>query len=482
VAIDTVRVANASANYADLWIKPSFAIGIQSLNGTVAGLSSDPRSRAKVDLKGKVDRYSPIEIAGDVNLLSAALYSDIKMRFQDLDLTVVNPYSGHFAGYKIDKGKLSVEVSYKIEDRKLSAAQHFVVDQLELGDRVDSPDAVHMPLKIAVALLKDRNGVIDLNLPMTGSLDDPKFRIGPIIWHMVVNLVVKVAASPFALLGHLFGGGNEHLNVIKFDAGNAELDKPAKDQLAAIAKSMKERPQLKLDVPIVYSASIDRPQIAATRLRTQLLARVQNTSAGRKHPDTAGEMALADPEKHFKLLEEQYQADLGKDAALPPTAVAVQQAKRKETPPYDPAISDLNSALIDHIQVPDSDLEALGKQRAEAIRDGLLSDGQIDASRVFIVNAPSKQDSAAPPATQPGSGNPPAGAPSAQGSDAAPKAGPDTAPKAEPVAAPQAEAGAASNAEAGAAPKPETGASPNGAAGAVPSPPSPKVKVELAVK
>jgi hypothetical protein len=474
VAIDTVRVANASANYADLWIKPSFAIGIQSLNGTVAGLSSDPRSRAKVDLKGKVDRYSPIEIAGAVNLLSAALYTDIKMRFQDLDLTVVNPYSGHFAGYKIDKGKLSVEVSYKIEQRKLSAAQHFVVDQLELGDRVDSPDAVHMPLKIAVALLKDRNGVIDLNLPMTGSLDDPKFRIGPIIWHMVVNLVVKVAASPFALLGHLFGGGNEHLNVIEFDAGSAELEKPAKDQLTAIAKSMKERPQLKLDVPIVYSVSIDRPQIAATRLRTQLLARVQNSSAGRKHPDTAGEMALADPEKHFKLLEEHYEAVLGKDAALPPTAVAVQQAKRKETPPYEPAISDLNAALIEHIQVPDSDLEALGKQRAEAIRDGLLSDGQLEAARVFIVNAPSKPDSAAPPTAQPGSGSQPPGTPSAPASDAAPKAGPDAGPKAEPVAAPQAEAGAASQAE--------TGAAPNGAADAVPSPQSPKVKVELAVK
>src|ERR1700693_5951894 len=113
------------------------------------------------------------------------------MRMKDLDLTTVNPYSGHFAGYKIDKSKLSVDVSYKIEQRTLAAQQHFVVEQLQLGDRVESPDAVHLPLKIAVALLKDRNGVIDITLPMSGSLDDPHFSIGPVIWQAFINLIVK---------------------------------------------------------------------------------------------------------------------------------------------------------------------------------------------------------------------------------------------------------------------------------------------------
>jgi hypothetical protein len=420
MSIGAVRVVNGSANYSDLWIKPSFAIGIQSLGGTVSGLSSDPQSRAKVDLKGKVDRYSPIEIAGNVNLLSAALYTDVKMSFQDLDLTVVNPYSGHFVGYRITKGKLSVDVSYKIEQRKLTAAQHFVVDQLELGDRVDSPDAVHLPLKLAVALLKDRNGVIDLDLPMSGSLDDPKFRIGPIIWKMFVNLIVKAATAPFALLGHLFGGG-EHMNVVEFAAGSAELDKPAQDQLAAVAKSLKERPQLKIDVPIVYSAGLDRPRIAATRLRSELLAREQTTREGRKHPDTAGELALADPEKHFRLLVEQYQADLGKDTPLPPTVVAVQQAKHKETPPYDPANSDLSAALIDHIQVPDSDLEALGKERAQAIQGALVSGGQVEAARVFIVNPQAKPE----PGVLPPAQSPPQGEAAADGqTESAPRASP----------------------------------------------------------
>jgi hypothetical protein len=178
MSIGTVRFVNGAANYTDLWIKPSFAVSMQSLNGTVTGLSSDPTSRARVQLDGKVEQYSPVSIAGDVNLLSAALYTDIKMGFKDIDLTIVNPYSGHFVGYKIDKGKLSVDVSYHIEQRRLSAVQHFVVDQLELGERVESPDAVHLPLKLAVALLKDRKGVIDLDLPMSGSIDDRRFASG----------------------------------------------------------------------------------------------------------------------------------------------------------------------------------------------------------------------------------------------------------------------------------------------------------------
>lgn len=390
MSIGTVRLVNGSANYSDLWIKPSFAIGIQALGGTVSGLSSDPRSRAKVALDGKIDRYSPWHLGGEANLLSAALFTDLTMSFKDVDLTVVNPYSGHFVGYKIDKGKLSVDVTYKVDQRKLDARQHFLVDQLELGERVESPDAVHLPLKIAVALLKDRHGVIDLDLPMNGSLDDPKFRIGPIIWKVFVNLITKAATAPFALLGHLFGGG-EHPNIIEFAPGSADLEKPAQDQLAALVKALNERPQLKLDVPAVYSKSIDRPQLAAARLQQELLTRVQSTRAGRKHPDTAGETALADPERHYKLLLEQFQADLGKDAQLPPSAVAVEQAKRKEAP-YEAAINDLNAALINHIEVPDSDLEALGKQRAQAIQETLLGGGQVEASRIFIVGAAPKAD------------------------------------------------------------------------------------------
>ncbi|MBS0364325.1 MAG: DUF748 domain-containing protein [Proteobacteria bacterium] len=393
-SIAVVRIVNGSANYTDEWIKPSFSVGIQSLAGTITGLNSDPRSRAKVALTGKIDRYAPVNIDGDVNLLSAALYTDITMGFKDVDLTIVNPYSGHFAGYKIDKGKLSVDVTYKVDQRKLDAKQHFVVDQLQLGDRVESPDAVHLPLKIAVALLKDRDGVIDLDLPMKGTLDDPTFRIGPIIWKMFVNLIVKAATAPFALLGHLFGGG-EHVNIISFAAGSGVLDKPGQDQAASLIKALQERPQLKLDVPIVWSVPVDGPALAAQRLQQRLLQRAggqgKSGKRGRQGTGVAPARALPeDPAEHYRLLLEEFRAELGKDAPLPASAQAVQEAKRKETLPYEAAIGELTQALIDQAPATDADLEALGRQRAQSIQDALLGGGAIDPGRVFIVNAPPK--------------------------------------------------------------------------------------------
>ena len=390
-SIGAVRVVNGSADYTDLWIKPSFALGMQTLNGAVTGLSSDPKSRARIQLDGKLASYSPLKISGEANLLSAALYTDITLSFKDLDLTVANPYSTYFVGYKIDKGKLSVDVSYKIEQRQLNATQHFVIDQLELGDRVESPGAIHVPLKIAVALLRDRNGVIDLALPMTGSLDDPRFAIGPLIWKVFVNVIEKAATAPFSLLGHLFGGG-EHPNIIEFPAGSADLTPPMQSQLASLAKALHERPQLKLDVPLVASANLDRPQLARAQLTRELSVRAETSRQGRKHPEQAAELALADPAAHFDLLVEQFRADLGKDAALPPSAVAAQGAKKGETPPYDAAIHDLESALLAHIQIPDSDLEQLARARASAIQNALLSGGQVDPARVFIVNPPPKPD------------------------------------------------------------------------------------------
>ena len=168
VSIGAVRIVNGAANFADFWIQPNYAVNLQNMNGSILGLSSDPKSRAKVQFEGKVDRYAPAKIDGDINLLSAALYTDLKVSFKGVEMTSVTPYSGRFAGYKIEKGKLSIDVAYLVENRTLTAKQRFVIDQLELGERVESEDAVRLPLKLAVALLKDSNGVIDIELPVMG--------------------------------------------------------------------------------------------------------------------------------------------------------------------------------------------------------------------------------------------------------------------------------------------------------------------------
>ena len=390
ISIGTVRIVNGSANYADLWIQPHFATGIQSLRGTIVGLSSDPRTRAKVSLDGEVDQYAPVKIEGEVNLLAATIFTDIKMSFHSMELTTMTPYSGHFAGYKIEKGKLSVDLHYHIENRQLKAEHRFVIDQLQLGDKVDSPDAISLPLKLAIALLKDRNGVIDLSLPVSGTLDDPKFRIGPIIWKAVVGLLTKIATAPFALLGKLFGGGEE-MNRIDFDAGSASLDAVAKSRMAGLLKSLQERPQLKLDVPISYSAELDAPALATKKLQDELLAVKARELAGKKHNDGSVDPGvLADPAEHYRLLVVQYRLELGKDAALPESAQALAAAQKKKdgSATFDAAITDLDAALAARIKILDTDLEKLGKLRARAVQDALLGTGEIDPSRVFLITQP----------------------------------------------------------------------------------------------
>lgn len=399
VSIGEIRVVNGSAHFADYSIQPNYAVAIQSLNGAVTGLSSDPKAHAKVKLEGKVDRYAPVNIEGTINPFSAAAYSDIRMSFKGVEMSSVTPYSGRFAGYKIDKGKLSADLTYHIEQRKLQADHHIVIDQLQLGDKVDSPEATKLPLKLAVALLKDRNGVIDLGLPVTGSLDDPQFKLGPLIWKVVVNLITKAATAPFALLGRLFGGGDQ-MNVIDFKPGSATLEPGDRDKMASVAKAMKERPQLELDVPMAFSAPLDTPILARRALQEKLIAQQRkNASASTRKrsadtPPADPATVLSDPAEHFRLLAEEFRAELGKDAPLPDSAVAVEAAKKKkgETPAFDPAIADLENALAARVQVTDSDLQDLGKRRAHSIQDALLGGGDIDPARVFLINAAPKSD------------------------------------------------------------------------------------------
>jgi hypothetical protein len=377
VSIGAVRVTNGAANFADFWIQPNYAVNLQGMNGSILGLSSDPKSRAKVQLEGKVDRYAPAKIDGDINLLSAALYTDLKVSFKGVEMTSVTPYSGRFAGYKIEKGKLSIDVSYLVENRTLEARQKFIIDQLELGERVESPDAVRLPLKLAVALLKDRNGVIDIDLPMSGSLDDPQFRMGPLIWKAFVGLLSKAATAPFALLGNLFGGGEE-MNLIEFEAGEATLDAAAQEKLASITKALTERPALQLEIPTAYSPDLDREVLLSRRLESLLLSLPQ-----------ADDAALADPARRFELLVAQYQKDLGARTALPPAALALNAVRRSDRDPaaFAAANRELEQSIAQKNEIGERELEQLGQSRARAIQDALLSAGGLDAARVFVLSA-----------------------------------------------------------------------------------------------
>jgi hypothetical protein len=393
ILIDAVAIENGSLNFADFWIQPNYAVSIQQLNGVIADLSSDEASRATLDLEGKVDRYAPATISGEMNLLSAALFTNIRVQFAGVDMTSVTPYSGRFAGYKIEKGKLSVDVTYHVENRQLEAQQKFVVDQLQLGEKVESPDAVSLPLKLAVALLKDRNGVIDIDLPLTGSLDDPKFRLGPLIWKAFVGLLTKIATAPFALIGSLFGGGPE-VNFVEFDAGSVTLDPAGQEKMASVRKALVERPALQVDVPMAYSAELDGGLIARQALEASVakLAGSQRNLIGRRPDEEAIKAMLADPAERFELLVKHHRAEAGDDAPLPGEAAAAEGLKEEERTAE--MLAAANEALeadwLARHPATTEQMEALGKARAQSIQEALLGGGEVDPARVFLIHAESQ--------------------------------------------------------------------------------------------
>ena len=381
ITIRKVSVENGEANFADLSIQPNFAAGIQALEGTVLGLSSDPESRAKVKLTGEVNQFSPVAIDGEISVFSAALFTDVNLSFRNMELTTFNPYSGKFAGYSISKGKLTTELRYKVQDRKLEAEHHVVIDQLEFGAKTASKEAVTLPIKLAVALLKDRHGVIDLNLPVTGTLDDPHFRIGPIIWKVLVNLLVKAVTAPFALLGSLFGGGPD-LQFVDFAPGLADLDGTAQERIKAVGKALAERPQLKIELPIAAVPGLDREAIVEARFHAATVAEVQSMKLTRSAPPGAepADLDVFDAATQVKVLTAMYQ----QQAAGPVQYPAIPQDASKDAA-LDLKRQFLLKSVRSAIVVSDAELRSLGQQRAEAMQKILLADGQIDPTRVFLV-------------------------------------------------------------------------------------------------
>lgn len=373
IRIKTVQFIDGSANFADHSIDPSFASGILELNGTVTGLSSDPASRAKVKLDGKVDKYAPVDISGEANLLSAAKYTDLSMNFHNMELTTFNPYSGKFAGYNISKGKLSTELKYHVEDRKLEATHHIVIDNLEFGAKTDSKDAAPIPLKLAVALLKDRKGIIDINLPVSGTLDDPKFRLGPIIWKAVLGLLTKIVTAPFTALGALFGGGEE-LAYVDFPAGSAVLEASESEKLNKVAKGLIERPQLKLSLPLTVVTEQDSIALAQTALATHLPPDVAKQTAP-PTDDAAKRKRIAAYEKVYK--------DVFKSPPEYPAEPTTEKGDQKSAD-LDAKLQFLEHALLEKLK-PDSEaLNGLAQQRARAAQDALLANTELDPERVYI--------------------------------------------------------------------------------------------------
>ena len=249
-------------NFSDYFVEPDFSADVQDARRHDHGACRAPRIRApRCSSQASSTEFSPVSIEGELQPFAFDRHTDLKMAFENISLPIFNPYSGPLAGYNIAKGKLTTRLHYRIDDRKLDAQHNIRIDQLEWGEASATQGEATLPVKFATSLLKDRDGVIKLDVPVGGTLDDPTFRVGPIVWQVIKNLIVKAVTAPFALLGSLFAGAEE-AQFVDFAPGEAALDPATAERLDALAKSLAERPQLKLDVPIGAMPDIDRPALA----------------------------------------------------------------------------------------------------------------------------------------------------------------------------------------------------------------------------
>jgi outer membrane protein OmpA-like peptidoglycan-associated protein len=386
ISMDKVRIENGSADFADLFIKPNFAADIKGLNGTVNGLSSKSQTRASVLLGGKVDKQAPVKITGQMNPLSPDVYVDLALSFKNMNLTRLSPYSGRFAGYLIEKGKMSVDLKYKVSGETLVGENEIFLNQLTLGERVDSPDATSLPVGLAIALLKDRDGNIELDVPVSGNLKDPEFNIGGVVAKAVGQVITKIVTSPFALLASLVGGGEgEELDFIEFDFGKATLGNTQAEKLDRLAKALQERPALTLEIEGAADKQSDRMALAEAELLNQLkVGRFEELGkAGKTVPPSAEEMTLS-YDDYARLITQQYMDKFGKDPKTIFLGELGSAAEKQQVIDQEVIISAAKEKLVESMPVDEARLKQLAQERAMQIRDHLLQEGKIPADRLFL--------------------------------------------------------------------------------------------------
>ncbi|HEX2603103.1 MAG TPA: DUF748 domain-containing protein [Oxalicibacterium sp.] len=374
IKIGKLVLRKGQVRFTDNFIKPNYTANLMDFGGTVSGLSSDPNSNANVDLKGLVNS-APLAVSGRVNPLKGDLSLDLHAEVHGMEMAPLSPYSGRYIGYGIEKGKLSFEVNYKVENRVLTAQNRLILEQLTLGDKVESPNAVNLPVSFALALLRDRNGVIDVNLPIGGSLDDPQFSVGGIIIKIFVNIITKAVTAPFSLISSMFGGGEE-LSYLAFDSGRARLSDKAEDKLKTVAKALNDRPALKLEITGRYDPQTDREGLKHAMIDRKVRALKLKDLVARGESADASKVSVT-PQEYPALLKRVYKDE---KFSKPRNVIGLQ----KDLP-----VAEMEKLMVENTTISDSDLVDLGNRRAQSAKDWLITEGHVPADRIFILAAKS---------------------------------------------------------------------------------------------
>lgn len=425
VSIAAIVITNAQIAFIDRSLTPHVHMVIENAGGMITGISSTELQHGDVNLHALVDGVSPAKITGRINPFSGTLTNQVDIFMTNMDLVPTSPYSGKFAGYRIARGGLSVDLKYTVVGWKLQSENIITLNQFTFGDKVDSPDATKLPVRLAIAILKDRQGNIVLNVPIQGSLDDPKFRIGKVVERALVNILIKVATSPFSLIGAAFGGGGgAELSYDDFTPGTTDLTDASKKKLDVLVKALFDRPGLQLQISGSVDPVYDRQALQQVAFERELRNREWKSLRRSQREITRPDAVVLTPKDRARWVTRLYDEALDKGTLSPaiiaantnltaiaaqikpPETTAVKQAQYltkstgpgpAQTPPppssSQPKVrqpTDPREALLEAIiPIPESQLETLALNRAKAVRSYILNTGSVEPNRLFLAQSSS---------------------------------------------------------------------------------------------
>jgi len=366
------KIDDAGLDFSDLTLPLPFMAAIRSMDGTISTLATNSEESARVSLEGQVNEYGLARINGSLNAWSPESFTDIQMTFRNLEMERMTPYTIEFAGWEIAAGRMDLDLDYKINESQLHGTNDIVIRELTVGDKVESPSGASLPLKFAVALLKDSNGVIDVDLPVEGNLNDPSFKMSGIIWKAIGNLLLKVATAPFRLLGSLVGVDSEDFGTLQFSAGEVEISPPDREQLVKLAEAMRQRPELKLEVAGSYVVELDQPALQTRQVDERIAAGIAGLPASGDQLITVQRRQVLEqivsstvPTLDLLILQQQFSKIPEGEDPEKATAVLDETAY----------LEGLRQQLIEAEPVSEAALQALAEARADAVVAALAGDG-----------------------------------------------------------------------------------------------------------
>ena len=375
IEIAKISIENGAVTFKDGSVQPTYTAEITEAKLNLTEVSQDPAARPKVDFSAKIGP-TPMSVTGAVNPVIKPIFSDLIVAINGMELVPLSPYTVQHLAYPLEKGRLYADVTFKTENNDLAAENKFFIEQLVLGPKDTRPDAPSVPVKFGLALLQDGNGDMELNLPIRGNLDDPEFRIGGIVFKAIASLFIKALASPFTLIGSIFGGGGEDMDFVVFEPGRNGLDSGGIAKLDTTIKALTERDKLSLEVDGVIDPVVDKSGLVEVIFETKVKQQKYNSLSRKERAQTTVEEMVVAPEEYAEFLFDAYKEEPDEEDVRPTTLFMVDEQP----------IDVMEKFIRDRIVVSEEDLNALAMRRANAVKDYIIEQAPPLTERVFLLD------------------------------------------------------------------------------------------------